>query len=228
MSKHFLPPMVLNAGLGTVLWTSYGEAYSYLSSTTGSDSVPTAAMAGACAGACQALLAAPAENVRIVLEGGSGGHSSWACVWKEVFQSRVSPSSASTLYVPAQTLRLISCIWHHTEKSYLTSIIYPPAGLGYSASVWEMNVPCAWHEQTISAKGSSCHYLLGVSIYRRMRASFMPVRPQIKWPCNRDHLRYDYEHSIGGRASTHPAGNQRLSIMVRVSLVLKLLARARI
>lgn len=96
VSKHFLPPMVLNAGLGTVLWTTYGEAYSYLSSGTGGDSVPTAAMAGACAGACQALLAAPAENVRIVLEGGSGGHSSWSCVWKEVFQSRVSPSSTST------------------------------------------------------------------------------------------------------------------------------------
>lgn len=94
--KHFLPPMIVNAGLGTVLWTSYGETYSYLSSATGSDSIPTAALAGACAGACQALVAAPAENVRIVLEGGTGGHSSWACVWKEVFQSRATPPDAST------------------------------------------------------------------------------------------------------------------------------------
>jgi hypothetical protein len=88
--------MIVNAGLGTVLWTSYGETYSYLSSATGSDSIPTAALAGACAGACQALVAAPAENVRIVLEGGTGGHSSWACVWKEVFQSRATPPDAST------------------------------------------------------------------------------------------------------------------------------------
>lgn len=94
--KHFLPPMVLNAALGTVLWTSYGEAYSVLTPSTGHNSVTTAALAGACAGGCQALLAAPAENVRLVLEGGSGGHATWACVWKEVFQSRIQPSNSTT------------------------------------------------------------------------------------------------------------------------------------
>lgn len=94
--KHFLPPMALNAALGTVLWTSYGEAYSLFAPSVGYHSVATAALAGACAGGCQALLAAPAENLRLVLEGGSGTHASWACVWKEVFQSRIQPSNTTT------------------------------------------------------------------------------------------------------------------------------------
>ncbi|KAJ2931447.1 hypothetical protein H1R20_g5672, partial [Candolleomyces eurysporus] len=101
--KHFLPPMLLNAGLGTVLWTSYGEAYTALAPSTGHHSVTTAALSGAVAGGCQALLAAPAENVRLLLEGGSGGHS-WSSVWKEVFQSRTPPPS-STVKQDLQDIR---------------------------------------------------------------------------------------------------------------------------
>ncbi|RXW24892.1 hypothetical protein EST38_g984 [Candolleomyces aberdarensis] len=101
--KHFLPPMLLNAGLGTILWTSYGEAYTALAPSTGHHSVATAALSGAVAGGCQALLAAPAENVRLLLEGGSGGHS-WSSVWKEVFQSRTPPPS-STVKQELQDIR---------------------------------------------------------------------------------------------------------------------------
>ncbi|KAG6886036.1 hypothetical protein C0993_005220 [Termitomyces sp. T159_Od127] len=50
-----------------------------------------AGLAGGVAGGTQALLAAPAENVRILLEGGSGG-SSWTKAWKEVFQGTRSRS----------------------------------------------------------------------------------------------------------------------------------------
>ncbi|KAG2020444.1 hypothetical protein CC2G_005785 [Coprinopsis cinerea AmutBmut pab1-1] len=93
--KHFLPPILLNAALGTVLWTSYGLANEAITERFGDDHpIRTAALAGGFAGGCQALVAAPAENVRLLLEGGSGGHS-WSCVWKEVFRSRVSPPSLS-------------------------------------------------------------------------------------------------------------------------------------
>jgi hypothetical protein len=44
-----------------------------------------AAIAGGVAGGAQAILAAPAENVRIILEGGSG-QGDWKNVWREVFQ----------------------------------------------------------------------------------------------------------------------------------------------
>jgi hypothetical protein len=46
------------------------------------------AISGAVAGGMQAIAAAPAENVRLVLEGGSG--HAWSHAWKEVFQGTVS------------------------------------------------------------------------------------------------------------------------------------------
>ena len=83
--KHFMPPLVVNALLGTVLWTTYSEASALLGSRIPSLS-PTAvaAVSGCCAGSVQALAAAPAENVRIVLEGGRS-RGSWSVAWKEVF-----------------------------------------------------------------------------------------------------------------------------------------------
>jgi hypothetical protein len=61
----------------------------------GANSIGVAALAGGFAGGCQALAAAPAENVRLLLEGGSVGQS-WGSVWKEVFRSRVPPTSTTT------------------------------------------------------------------------------------------------------------------------------------
>ncbi|KAH6918719.1 hypothetical protein BKA70DRAFT_1136913 [Coprinopsis sp. MPI-PUGE-AT-0042] len=93
--KHFLPPLVTNAALGTILWSSYGFAHDSLGgSMPGTNSIGVAALAGGFAGGCQALAAAPAENVRLLLEGGSAGHS-WGSVWKEVFRSRVPPPSTT-------------------------------------------------------------------------------------------------------------------------------------
>jgi len=51
----------------------------------------TAALSGATAGGVQSLVAAPAENVRLVLEGGSG--TGWSGAWKEVFRSTMPVSS---------------------------------------------------------------------------------------------------------------------------------------
>lgn len=54
-----------------------------------------AALSGAVAGGMQAIAAAPAENLRMVLEGGEAGHS-WSRAWKEVFRgTRASPGTAT-------------------------------------------------------------------------------------------------------------------------------------
>lgn len=94
LPKHFIPPMCINALLGTVLWSTYAETSTILTPYIGHHPTMTAAISGAAAGGCQALVAAPAENVRLVLEGGSvalGGTHSWSHVWKEVFRGTADP-----------------------------------------------------------------------------------------------------------------------------------------
>ncbi|GJE95174.1 hypothetical protein PsYK624_113550 [Phanerochaete sordida] len=92
IAKHFIPPMMVNLVLGSVLWTTYSEAATFLEPHIDSP-IPLAAASGALAGAAQALLAAPAENVRFVLEGGSAA-TGWSYAWKEVFRGT---SGAQTL-----------------------------------------------------------------------------------------------------------------------------------
>ncbi|KAJ6606489.1 hypothetical protein DFH09DRAFT_1269429 [Mycena vulgaris] len=92
--KHFFPPMVVNALLGTVLWTSYAEASAVLQPHMGSHPTAMAALAGALAGGTQALVSAPAENVRLLVEGGSS-RNSWSHAWKEVFRGTPPAPSAS-------------------------------------------------------------------------------------------------------------------------------------
>jgi len=82
--KHFVPPMLANAVLGTVLWTTYTGCTSYLQSCLGIHSMFAVALSGAAAGGMQALVAAPVENVRLVIEGGAG--KGWSHAWKEVFR----------------------------------------------------------------------------------------------------------------------------------------------
>lgn len=84
IAKHFVPPMMVNLVLGSVLWTTYSEASSALESHIQSP-IPLAGLAGAMAGGAQALVAAPAENVRSLLEGGSPA-TGWSYAWKEVFR----------------------------------------------------------------------------------------------------------------------------------------------
>lgn len=82
--KHFVPPMLANAVLGTVLWTTYTGCSSYLESRLGAHSIFAIALSGAAAGGMQALVAAPVENVRFVIEGGTG--KGWSHAWKDVFR----------------------------------------------------------------------------------------------------------------------------------------------
>ncbi|KAA1474896.1 hypothetical protein DENSPDRAFT_825136 [Dentipellis sp. KUC8613] len=84
--KHFAPPLVVNAALGTVLWATYAETSSALQPFLGSYPVAIAALSGAAAGGSQALVAAPTENVRLAIEGGKSGSRGWAHAWKAVFR----------------------------------------------------------------------------------------------------------------------------------------------
>ncbi|KAH7103925.1 hypothetical protein BKA62DRAFT_695047 [Auriculariales sp. MPI-PUGE-AT-0066] len=67
ISHHFIPPLLVNAALGTILWSSFTLAQTELTPYIES-SILTAGAAGSLAGTAQALAAAPAENVRILLE----------------------------------------------------------------------------------------------------------------------------------------------------------------
>lgn len=87
--------MIVNAGLGAVLWGSYAEAGDLLEPWLGEHSLSNAAVSGAIAGASQAIVAAPAENVRLLLEQGFGA-SSWSCAWKEVFRAGLVPATLRT------------------------------------------------------------------------------------------------------------------------------------
>ncbi|KAH8829509.1 hypothetical protein DL96DRAFT_1598389 [Flagelloscypha sp. PMI_526] len=91
---HFIPPMIVNAALGTVLWTTYSEVYDRVLPIIPAHLTTSAAISGAAAGLAQSVVAAPAENVRLVLEGGKVA-GSWSNAWKEVFRGTVSPTVPS-------------------------------------------------------------------------------------------------------------------------------------
>ncbi|KAG1748979.1 uncharacterized protein EDB91DRAFT_1235527 [Suillus paluster] len=85
--KHFVPPMVVNAMLGTVLWTTYTETSNYLEAHLETHPTFVAALSGAAAGGTQALVAAPVEN--------GGTSRGWPHAWQEVFRGTEPPRSAS-------------------------------------------------------------------------------------------------------------------------------------
>lgn len=76
--------MVVNVLLGSVLWATYSEALAALEPHIQSP-IALAAVSGSLAGAAQAFVAAPAENVRFVLEGASSS-TGWSHAWQEVFR----------------------------------------------------------------------------------------------------------------------------------------------
>ncbi|QRV74757.1 mitochondrial carrier protein [Ceratobasidium sp. AG-Ba] len=88
--RHFVPPLIVNTCLGTLLFTSYSITYDAVHHDGSiSNSTAASALAGATAGAVQSIAGAPAENVRLIMEGGVAGSRSstkgWRQAWKEVF-----------------------------------------------------------------------------------------------------------------------------------------------
>jgi len=92
--KHFIPPILVNGVLGFVLWSTYSETSITLEPHLSSHPTVLAALSGASAGGVQALVAAPAENVRFALEGNPSVRG-WSHAWKEVFRGTQSPEEAS-------------------------------------------------------------------------------------------------------------------------------------
>ncbi|KAI9510889.1 hypothetical protein F5148DRAFT_1274569 [Russula earlei] len=86
IARHFVPPLIVNAALGTVLWTAYSESSSVLGSRDALKSHPImiATVSGAVAGGAKAIVAAPAENVRLAIERSTGGD--WSQAWREVIR----------------------------------------------------------------------------------------------------------------------------------------------
>ncbi|TFK91229.1 hypothetical protein K466DRAFT_596285 [Polyporus arcularius HHB13444] len=82
--KHFVPPMLVNGLLGYVLWSTYSETSTYLEPYLASHPTALAAISGAVAGGAQAIVAAPAENMRFALEG-TNPATGWHDAWREVF-----------------------------------------------------------------------------------------------------------------------------------------------
>jgi hypothetical protein len=85
--KHFVPPLLVNAALGAVLWATYSESTSALRSYDGLKTHPImiATISGAIAGGTQAIVAAPAENLRLAIERSTTG-GGWSHAWKEVLR----------------------------------------------------------------------------------------------------------------------------------------------
>lgn len=81
-----------------------------------------AALSGAAAGGMQALVAAPVENVRLILEGGSG--TGWSGAWKEVFRGTIPASPESTPRENARQVRE----WMNEVKGM--------AGRGWNGWIW--------------------------------------------------------------------------------------------
>ncbi|KAG8828945.1 hypothetical protein FRC17_007290 [Serendipita sp. 399] len=107
--RHFIPPLAVNTILGAVLWESYGYSASHIEKVVPNHPIIIAASSGAIAGGCQSIAAAPAENVRLILEGHAkdpvhalltkpehSAHSGWLNAWKQVFQGNEPVAHAST------------------------------------------------------------------------------------------------------------------------------------
>ena len=73
---------------------TYAEASLRLETQLSSHPTVVAGLSGALAGGAQALIAAPAENLRLSLEGGNY-QASWSKAWREVFWGNGAHTAAS-------------------------------------------------------------------------------------------------------------------------------------
>jgi len=82
---HFLPPILVNTTMGTILFTSYTVSQYAISSHPSLQPHTTlvAALAGASAGAIHGLVGAPLDNVARFLE---KGDTSWRQAWADAFR----------------------------------------------------------------------------------------------------------------------------------------------
>lgn len=89
--------MIVNGALGYVLWSTYSSTSELLEPHLPNSPICVAALSGAVAGGAQALVAAPAENVRLAVEGGSTSARGWSHAWKEVFRGTRTAGTQSRI-----------------------------------------------------------------------------------------------------------------------------------
>ncbi|KAF8317443.1 hypothetical protein DL93DRAFT_571776 [Clavulina sp. PMI_390] len=135
LPRHFVPPLIINTALGTLLFTSYTVIGSELTSSyPQTSSTLIAAVSGAGAGAIQALAGAPAENVRILMERGSFNHdtsvSGWRHAWREVFVDPANLADARA-YKPVR-MRLSDM----REAKLVANELREMAGRGWNGWGW--------------------------------------------------------------------------------------------
>ena len=80
--KLIIPPMAVDPLLDVVLWSTYGETSAFLHERM-NHPLAVSLISGGVAGGAQAVVAAPAENLRLRIE--NGAHSGWSAAWKDVF-----------------------------------------------------------------------------------------------------------------------------------------------
>ena len=74
--------MAVNALLGVVLWSTYGETSIFLHEHM-NQPLAVFLISGGAAGGIQAVVAAPTESVRLRIE--NGAHNGRSAAWKDVF-----------------------------------------------------------------------------------------------------------------------------------------------
>ena len=131
---------MVNLALGSVLWTTYSEASTLLEPLLDSP-LYVATISGAAAGGAQALVAAPAENVRFVLEGGSPA-TGWSYAWKEVFRgtrSNLPMSKRDQLHEARQVrewMREVGDMAGRGWDGWKWGVAKDACGKSYQATTW--------------------------------------------------------------------------------------------
>ncbi|KAG8870910.1 hypothetical protein FRB97_009260 [Tulasnella sp. 331] len=125
--RHFVPPLLINSVLGVILFESFTISHQTLKDHyPNTPSVFLASTSGAFAGCIHAIAGAPAENVRLILEGhkpsllvpnntaGMSQHAGWRSAWMEVFRQGVervdvpvkpTPTASSTAMTLPESIR---------------------------------------------------------------------------------------------------------------------------
>ena len=150
IARHFVPPLIVNAALGTVLWTAYSESSSVLSSRTALEAHPImiATISGAIAGGAQAIVAAPAENVRLAIERSAGGD--WSHAWKEVVRGTT----------PNQPIGRTSLHELREVRSWMMNV-RDMAGRGWKGWGWGLAKDVCGEIRTVSWRALSNTRVLG-------------------------------------------------------------------
>ncbi|KAG9040250.1 hypothetical protein FRB95_000179 [Tulasnella sp. JGI-2019a] len=129
--RHFVPPLLINSVLGVVLFESFTISHEVLKEMyPNTSSILLASTSGAITGCAHAIAGAPAENVRLILEGhkpsllvpnnaaGMSQHAGWRSAWMEVFRQGVEHVDVPTKPAPVTTPVAVPKMSAKTRREY--------------------------------------------------------------------------------------------------------------